>query len=201
MSFKQSIENNIGFFFLGTLVTGFACGWGAYIAIQAATGQTSISIDRLKQLENPVTIDKNSLRTKVEELELERADLLRRLARNRPTTGNYVHNVVITPTSPAVLSIGSAITVKFDYVLAEGEKARIWARGDGPTQYYGAHPVSGVGTEERKIHGLRAGKVREVTINMGSTDGGESLRNEAARRLHLQIVRLRDWAADGGREH
>jgi hypothetical protein len=171
MSFKEAIENHIALFFLGTLTVGFASGWGAYRAIQIATGQTSISIDRLKELERPVTVDKNALQTKVEELELERNDLLKRLARNRPTTGNYVHNVVITPTSPAVLGIGSAITVRFDYVLAKDEQASIWAWADGPTQYYGAAPVSGTGTEEAQITGQRAGKVREVTIRMGSTDG------------------------------
>src|SRR6266851_2393620 len=174
MSFRQGIENNIVLFFLGTLATGFGCGWGAYWGIQSATGLTSISIDRLKELERPVDkrpVDKNVLESRIKELEGERDNLLQRLASNRPTTGNYVRNVVFTPTSPAVIAVGSNITVRFDYVLVKDEKARIWASGDGPSLYYGSALVSGAGTEERQLTAERAGKMREVIIRMQNVDG------------------------------
>lgn len=174
MAFKQAVEEHIAIFFLGTLAIGFAAGWGAFSAIQLATGHTSISIDRLKQLEGPDAQDKKALLVKLQELEIERASLQQQLQTNRPTTGNYVRNVVLSPASPAVLKVGSSITVKFDYVLTKGESASIWAKGDGPTQYNGASPVTGFGSEEREITGLRPGKVSEVEISMGARDG-ESL--------------------------
>ena len=171
MSFKQALEDHIAIFFLGTLATGFLSGWGAFSAIQFATNRTSISIERLKQLEGPDAIEKKTLQTRIEELELERNSLLQQLAVNRPKTGNYVRNVILTPKSPAVLPIGARIKVKYDYVLTKGEEADIWARGDGSNWYSASSPVSGSGTDERELGCNKAGKVREVTISMCGKDG------------------------------
>lgn len=173
MSFKQTVENNIIVFFLGTLALGFATGWGAFSAIQFATGQTSISIDRLKQLEGPEAQDKRALLNRVQELELERLALQQALQTNRPTTGNYVRNVVISPASPAELKVGEQITVKFDYVLTGGERANVWAIGDGPTTYSGSSELTGSGTAERHITGQRPGKVTSVRLSMSGKDGHE----------------------------
>jgi hypothetical protein len=157
MSLNQTIEDHIVLFFLGTLAIGFTAGWGAFSAIQLATGHTSISVDRLRQLEGPEAQEKKALLDKLGDLETELALLQQQLLTNRPKTGNYVRNIVVEPSSPAELKVGAGIKVKFDYVLSKGDSATIWAKGDGPTSYKPASPVTGFGTDERGITGLRPG--------------------------------------------
>lgn len=170
MSFKQAIENHIGLFFLGTLAIGFASGWGAFSAIQLASGHTSISVDRLKQLESSDAQDKRKLLARQEELEIEQAKLQQRLAINRPITGNYVRNIILSPPSPAILKVGTRIEVKFDYVLTKGEIAHIWVMADNAS-YEGASPVTGSGTSQRGINLNAPGKLSEITFHMASSDG------------------------------
>jgi hypothetical protein len=171
MGLRQTVEENIVVFFVGTLVAGFIAGWSALSGLQAATGHTAISIDRLKELEGPAAQEKKGLLEKIGDLEMERASLLQRLKTNRPSTGNYVLDLVLSPPSPASLRVGDHITVRFLYVLNKGEEASIWATADGPVEYYGASPVTGSGTDERELKGQRPGKVKEVEITMGTPDG------------------------------
>ena len=173
MGLKQAVEDHIVLFILGTLAAGFVSGWSAFSAIQVASGRTSISIDRLRQLEAPNTQDKKALIARVQELELERADLQKRLLSNRPSTGNYARGVIVSPPSPAELKIGTPIKVKFDYVLAQGQSAMAWATAEGSAHFThsGSGLLTGSGTEERHITGGSAGTVTTIAISISATNG------------------------------
>lgn len=172
MSLRETAERNIGLFVLGTLAAGFAAGWGAYGAVQSVAGRTSISIERLQQLERTENQDKKSLQARIEELEAERAALRRQLLVNRPTTGNYIHNIHLDPASPATIKTGEDILVSFDYVLNPGERAHIWAEGEGttPILFEGSPLVEGSGSDSRYITGKRPGKITTIIITMKTDD-------------------------------
>jgi hypothetical protein len=174
MNLKKSVDEHPGIFFLATLAVGFVAGWGAYSAIQLASGHTSITLDRLKQLEGTDAQDKKALLAKVAELELDRANLVKTLEVNRPTTGNYLRNIAITPKSPAELKIGSDIAIAFDYVLNKGETAHIYAMAIGIVGY-GVSPVSGAGTLSRRLTGKKAVKVSKIKLEILSNIDGSQL--------------------------
>jgi hypothetical protein len=65
MNLKQFVENHAIVILFVTLVTGFAAGWGAYVAVQNAAGLTPVSNDHLndhlKELERRAAFGREDL--------------------------------------------------------------------------------------------------------------------------------------------
>lgn len=69
-SWRSRIESNVVLWLLGMLVTGFTTGWGARVAVIAASGQTIVSEDKVARLEETA----RALKEEVASLQAARAE-------------------------------------------------------------------------------------------------------------------------------
>ena len=179
---------------LAALATGFAAGWGAYYAVQSASGRVSISVDRLKELEGrpaisnemveelqnrakigkEAVLDENEmLRARLAELKREQKKLQTKLLKNTPIGTSYVRNITLTPPSPATLRVGDQVEVSFDFKIAEERSAiiRVVSMGEGRYSYsYNSRLQSGVGRDEHTVSRDSVSEVNELQINIDDVD-------------------------------
>ena len=199
---KQFLERNAFWAAILFVVSGFAAGWFAHIHVQDAGGQTSISRDYLKELERRAVQGKETLltenellRARIGELESETSNLNEKILKNRPKGASFISRVTLTPNSPAKLKVNEKVVVAFDYTIAQGETAYLWARdatpvrlsinvGDGKpieakvsytTKGYfePSLPVTGSGRAERYFYLSSPGEVKEITITIQSEQDEE----------------------------
>lgn len=166
MGLRQTIEENSVVFFLGALITGFIAGWAAYGGVQSASGLSAVPADKAKLL-NGDTVER------LQQAESDRAKLQKQLLQNRPTGGTYVSNIVLSPRSPGVLASEEHVVVDFDYVVAQGQKASIYAEPNGTANggYQPSPHLEGSGHTSRYVLLNGPGKMQSISIRMLAEDG------------------------------
>lgn len=134
---ERSVLYNAGL----VAVLAFGAGWGAYLAVQKASGRVDVSVEHLKALEERAKLGKETilyendlLQGRIEELEKERTVLNQTLLANIPKGESYVTKVALSPASPATLKIHEPVNVQFEYVVAEGRRASIFATDATPLE-------------------------------------------------------------------
>lgn len=150
MSLKQHVENNSIAYVITVAATAFAAGWGAHLGVQQASGQASIAVERIKQLDD-FDSERRALNIRVAALEAENAELVARRPREPLTkTDRVLENATarveaqklvrtheephqfpitisdVTFTAPGGFKIGERIIATFTQIIKPGNAMQIW---------------------------------------------------------------------------
>ena len=167
MSLRNTLEDNVVIFFVGALLSGFVTGWGAHVTIQNAAGLTPVPSWKAKLLDGDMP-------DRLVKAEGEVITLRKQLQQNLPTGNTYVSNIVVSPPSPGQLSVQDHVVVDFDYVVAPGRTARIFAEQLDSTASGSFQPsplVQGAGHASRYFELDSPGMVKSFSVRVQAPDG------------------------------